>query len=263
MYTDAHRFSRDTRRFCIFHDNVAIDGTRIEVPVERAGAIVRHRPEEGRVQTFVAHRPAVFPHFEVFADEAQHHRVNGNKPDLVTFTLHSEMHDALAALHIAQTQQAQLLAADAMIEQGSEYRAVPYTLQRVRGRGLQQSPDLRVTERRRTALIVVGGRPLHSVHRIAEDGVTLTEIIEQRGKRRELAANARGSKAPGRHVFAPGDHMRARHRAQRAVIFQVGEGDEFRDINFIGASRFRIGDVGEPFELGRNIREVAVLFRRQ
>lgn len=52
-----------------------------------------------------------------------------------------------------------------------------YTLQRVRGRSLQQSPHLRIAERRRAALIVIGGRALHGVHWIAKDGVALTEII--------------------------------------------------------------------------------------
>jgi hypothetical protein len=48
-----------------------------------------------------------------------------------------------------------------------------------------------------------------------------------------------------------------------AVIFQVGEGNEFRDIDLIGAPRFRIGDAGEPFELRRYIRKIAVLFWRE
>ena len=77
--------------------------------------------------------PAVFPHLQILADEPQRHRVNGNKSDFVPLALDAEMHDALAALHVLEAQQAQLLAADAVIEQGGEYRAVPYTLQRVRG----------------------------------------------------------------------------------------------------------------------------------
>jgi hypothetical protein len=40
--------------------------------------------------------------------------------------------------------------------------------------------------------------------------------------------------------------MCPRYSPQRAVIFEIGEGDEFRDIDPIGASRFRIGDIGEP-----------------
>ena len=67
--------------------------------IKRAGTVVRNRSEEGRVEAFVAHRPNVIRRFEVFADETQYHRVNENKPDLVTFALNAKMHDALTALH--------------------------------------------------------------------------------------------------------------------------------------------------------------------
>jgi hypothetical protein len=50
------------------------------------------------------------------------------------FALDAIMHHSPSALEVAQTQAAQLLAADSMIEQGSQYRPVSYTLQRVRGR---------------------------------------------------------------------------------------------------------------------------------
>jgi hypothetical protein len=53
------------------------------VPVERPRAVIRHGPEEGRVQAFMVHRPAVFPHFELPPDKPQRHRVNGNKPNLL------------------------------------------------------------------------------------------------------------------------------------------------------------------------------------
>src|SRR6202035_5017894 len=146
-----------------------------------------------------------------------------------------------------------------MIEQGGEYRAIPYTLQRVRGRGLQKAPHLRITKSRRAALIIIGGRPLDAVHWIAEDGIALAEVIEQRRKRRELAADARWSETPSLHFLAPGDHMRPRDGAQRAVIFQIGEGDELRDIDLVGASRFGVGDVGEPFQFRRNIGKLPEL----
>jgi hypothetical protein len=54
--------------------------------------------------------------------------VNGNKPDFVALALDTEVHDALAALHITQAEQAQLFAADAVIEQGGEDGPIPYTL---------------------------------------------------------------------------------------------------------------------------------------
>ena len=163
--------------------------------------------------------PAVFPHFQILPDEPQHHRVNGNEPDLVALALDAEVHDALAALHVAQPQQAQLFAPDAVIEQGGEYRAVPYTLQRVRGRGLQQAA---APARRRAPACCLhcysSCRPLHAVHRIAEDGVALTEIVKERGQRRELAADAGRRQAARLHVLAPGNDMRPRHGAERCGV---------------------------------------------
>jgi hypothetical protein len=69
MHADADSFSADACRLGVFHDDIAIDGPRIEVPVERAGAIVRDGPEEGRVKAFMTHRPAVLPRFEILSDE--------------------------------------------------------------------------------------------------------------------------------------------------------------------------------------------------
>jgi hypothetical protein len=57
--------------------------------------------------------------------------------------------------------------------------------------------------------------------------------------------------------------MRARHGAQLRRFRQAGKGHELRHIAFIEAARFQIGDVGEPFDLRRNIGETAVLSRRQ
>lgn len=69
----------------------------------------------------------------IFADEPQHRRMYRDIKDLVSFAPHVEMHDALTALYIPKPQEAQLLAPDAVIEQGGKNSAVTYTLQRVRG----------------------------------------------------------------------------------------------------------------------------------
>jgi hypothetical protein len=42
------------------------------------------------------------------------------------------------------------------------------------------------------------------------------------------------------------------------VIFQIGEGDELRDIDFIGAAGFGIGDVGDLVILNAEDREASV-----
>src|SRR5713226_3374808 len=51
--------------------------------------------------------------------------------------------------------------------------------------------------------------------------------------------------------------------AQLGRAAQAGEGDEFLDVDLVGAAGFGIGEVGEPFEFGRYVGELAVLRRRQ
>jgi hypothetical protein len=79
-----------------------------------------------------------------------------------------------------------------VIEQGREYRAIPYALQRVRGRGLQQSPRLCVTQCGRAAFVTVRSRALDAVRRIDGDCIALTEIVEERRQRGEFAPDAGG-----------------------------------------------------------------------
>ena len=65
-----------------------------------------------------------------------------------------------------------------MIEQGGQNGAVSFALERIFRRRLEQLAHLGVTERRRRAFVAVRRRPLDAIHRIAEDGVALAEIIE-------------------------------------------------------------------------------------
>ena len=57
--------------------------------------------------------------------------------------------------------------------------------------------------------------------------------------------------------------MGAGDGAQLGRLAQAGEGREFADVVFISAAGFGIGAVGEPFELGRHVGEIAILDRRQ
>src|SRR5579859_5531613 len=72
MHTQPNGLRDKASCLCILHDDVAVDGARIEVPIERAGAVVRNGPEEGRIKTFVAYRPAVFPRFQVLRNQPQY-----------------------------------------------------------------------------------------------------------------------------------------------------------------------------------------------
>jgi hypothetical protein len=50
--------------------------------------------------------------------------------------------------------------------------------------------------------------------------------------------------------------------AQLSDAAEPGEGDELFDVDLVGPAGFGVGEVGEPFELGRDLREVAELGRR-
>ena len=153
MHTQANHFGIDAGCFPILLNNIPIDGARLQMFIQSARAVVFHGTEERRIKAFMTHRATVFPRFQIFANEPQYHRVNRNKTDLVAFAFDTEVHDALAALNVAQPQKAKLFAADAVIEQGGDNGTVPYTLQRVRGRGRQQRPGLRIAKGRRASFI--------------------------------------------------------------------------------------------------------------
>ena len=151
--------------------------------------------------------PAVFPERQILLNQPLRHRVNGNEPSLIAFALYAEVHDTLAALHVADPQVAKLFPADAVIEQGRQYRAIPYTLQRVRGRGFQQTPCLCVAQGRRAAFIIISHRPLDPIHGIAGHGIALAEIIKERGKRRELAPDAGVRQVARLQMLSPGNNV--------------------------------------------------------
>ena len=71
---------------------------------------------------------------QVLLDQPLCHRMRRNEAGLVALALDPKIHDALTALHVADPQAAQLLAADAVIKQGVQDSAIAQTLERVRRR---------------------------------------------------------------------------------------------------------------------------------
>ena len=192
---------------------------------------------------------------QILLDRPLRGRVDRDKADLVALAVDPEMHDALTAVQVPDPEPAELLAADAVIEQGGENGAVAHALERVGRRRFQQLARLTVAKRRRAAFIAIGHRPLDAVDRVAGDGIALAEVIEQRRQRRELAPDRGGLQFAPFQVAAPVDDMGSGNRAQFAVIVQSGIGNKLAHIDFVGAPGFAIGDIGQPFFLGRHIGE--------
>ncbi len=57
--------------------------------------------------------------------------------------------------------------------------------------------------------------------------------------------------------------MGAGDGAQLGRTAQAGEGRKFTHVVAVGAPGFRVGDIGEPFELGRDLGQGTELRRRQ
>src|SRR5271155_878327 len=136
-------------------------------------------------------------------------------------------------------------------------------LEGIVGWRIEQFASLGITESRGAAFIVVGHWALDAVDRVAGDRVALAEIIEQGRQRREFAPDARRGEYARLEVLAPGDNVGASDGAQLSWLAQAGEGGELADIVAVGPPGFGIGDIGEPFELGRHLGEIAELDRSE
>jgi hypothetical protein len=77
----------------------------------------------------------------------------------------------------------------AVVEQGSQNRAVTYALERICGRRIEQPAGLGVAQARRAAFIAVGHRPLDAIHGIAddEDGERLLKPFAHAGGRARIS----------------------------------------------------------------------------
>jgi len=59
---------------------------------------------------------------QIFLDQTLRQRLNRDKPDLAALALDLKLQYALTALDVLNAQPAELLAADAVIEEGGQYR---------------------------------------------------------------------------------------------------------------------------------------------
>jgi hypothetical protein len=107
----------------------------------------------------------VWPASARFLDQPLRQHLDGYEPDLVAFPLDPKMQHALPALHVLYTQATELLAADAMIEQGGQYRPIADALEGIVGWRVEQLAGLSITEGWGAAFIVVGHWALDAVDR--------------------------------------------------------------------------------------------------
>ena len=126
---------------------------------------------------------------------------------------------------------------------------------RVVRRRRQQLARLMIAERRRLAFAAFRLRPLDAFDRIVGDGVPVAQIFEQRGQRREPVPDRAAAEPAPHQLVAPGDDVRARDGAKFLRPHDAGEAHEILHRVFVGAPGLRIGQVGEPLDLGRHVGE--------
>ena len=71
------------------------------------------------------------------------------------------------------------------------------------------------------------------------------------------------AKAAAGQLVAPGDDMRARDSAELFWPSDAGEAHKITDRKFVSTPCVGVGQIGEPFHLGRHIGELVELGRGQ
>ena len=124
---------------------------------------------------------------KIFPDEAQRGDGYRQEADFAALSLDAQMGHAFPMLDIPYLERNQLGLTDAVIKKGGQDRPVPLAFKRVLRWRIQERSSLVVTQGRCRALIVIGSGPLDALDGVMGDGVSLAEVIEQGGQRRELA----------------------------------------------------------------------------
>src|SRR5215831_9721125 len=125
MNAEAFNLRSKARLATVFADNVVVNRVRIKRAVERASAVVRNRTEHwgGWIAAMAGER-------HIFLDQLLCCHMHGDEADLAALAMHPEMHHAPTAVQVTQPQPAELLATEAVIEQGGEDGAIAHALER-------------------------------------------------------------------------------------------------------------------------------------
>ena len=119
--------------------------------------------------------------------------------------------------------------------------------------GDEQIAGLVVADRRRPAFAALGPGALDALDRVVGDRVSVAEVFEERGQRRQAVPDGGAAEPTAREVVAPGDDVRSGDGAKFLRVLDAGEADEVADRLLVGAPAVRVRDVGEPLGLGRHV----------
>jgi hypothetical protein len=160
--------------------------------------------------------------------------VGWNIARFFALALDLEMRHAAARVpKISDLELAQLLAAQRVVKQCRQDRAVALGLDGLLRWRREKLAGLVIADRRRRAFATLGLRPLDALDRIVGDGVLVAQIFEQRRQRREAVADRAAGRLPflGGMADLPALDM-VQHRANRpgAVTLAADRGGSCRGL---------------------------------
>src|SRR5579862_2309805 len=103
---------------------------------------------------------------------------------LFALTGHLQMGNATSFMsEISDSEFAQFLASESVIEQGGQNCTVPYALERFLGGCRKKFAGLMIRDRRGFANVALYFGPLHALHGIVGDGILVAEVLKKRRQR--------------------------------------------------------------------------------
>ena len=179
--------------------------------------------------------------------------------ELPSLTMDSQRHDATTLHEVFDFQGAEFSSAQAMIEEDSQNGAVPLALERGWVGGIEQLARLLVGDGRGFALISPFSRPFDAMNGVDNDSVLFAEVLKKVGECGELPANRGRGHAFFLQRLAPGDDVGTSDDAKIGEVLDADELHELPNIIAVGPPGIGVGDVGEPFGLGRHVAEALEL----
>ena len=149
---------------------------------------------------------------EVLLDPGQGGGMSGHEADLAALAVDAQVLDPAPVFQVPDPERTQLGPAQPVVKQHRQNRPVPFALEGVRRRRVEQRP---APARHRwpgvlPSLVSLDGR-FTPTQRIEGHGVALTKVVEQAGQRRQLPANGGRRVAATLQLLAPGEGVGTGH----------------------------------------------------
>lgn len=201
---------------------------------------------------------------KIFVDQRVGAGMQRHIARLTAFTRYFQVRHASAGVaEVSDLELRQFLAPQRVKEQRREDGPVALATDAVILRRIKQLARLVVAKSGRLAFSAFGFWPLHAFDGVVGDGVLAAKVLEQRGQGRKPMPYRAPAKTAPHELVAPSDDMRAGDSTELLGPLNASEPHEVAHRILIGPPGLWVGQVGEPFHLGRDVGEPVELGRGQ